>query len=134
MNEKKFFKKLETADTGKKYPLSEALAALRFNTDGLLPVITQCADSGQVLMLAWMNRTAINDTLASGEMTYYSRSRKTLWRKGETSGCRQKLLALSIDCDGDAILATVKQTGAACHTGRQSCFYVTLGKDKVKIK
>ena len=85
-------------------------------------------------MLAWMNRTAINDTLASGEMTYYSRSRKTLWRKGETSGCRQKLLAISIDCDGDAILATVKQTGAACHTGRQSCFYVTLGKDKVKIK
>ena len=70
MNEKKFFKKLETADTGEKYPLSDALAALRFNTDGLLPVITQCADSGQVLMLAWMNRTAINDTLASGEMTY----------------------------------------------------------------
>ena len=134
MDEKKFFEKLETADAGEKYPLAEALAALRFNAEGLLPVITQCADSGQVLMLAWMNRTAIDDTLASGEMTYYSRSRKTLWRKGETSGCRQKLLALSIDCDGDTILATVKQTGVACHTGRQSCFYVTLEKDKVKIK
>ena len=90
---------------------------------GLVPAIAQDWRSGEVLMLAWMNREAIERTLAEGYACYYSRSRQAMWRKGETSGHLQALKSLRFDCDGDAILLTVEQTGPACHTGEQSCFF-----------
>ena len=100
-----------------------ALAAIRFNADGLVPAIAQQHDSGEVLMLAWMNRAAVEETLQNGQVCYYSRSRGGLWRKGETSGQRQRLVAFLVDCDGDTILLKVDQQGVACHTGHRSCFY-----------
>ena len=102
------------------------LDTLKLNEDGLIPAIAQQHDTGEVLMLAWMNREAITETLASGQVCYYSRSRQKLWRKGETSGQTQKLIALRLDCDGDTILLSVDQTGPACHTGRRSCFYTAI--------
>ena len=84
-------------------------------------------------MFAWMNRAAIEETLATGQVCYYSRSRKTLWRKGESSGQTQTLKALRVDCDGDVLLASVEQTGAACHTGRRDCFFWKLDNDTARI-
>ncbi|HLN22502.1 MAG TPA: phosphoribosyl-AMP cyclohydrolase [Patescibacteria group bacterium] len=100
-----------------------ALAALTFNADGLVPAIAQQHDSGEVLMMAWMNRDAVTETLRTGRVCYFSRSRNTLWRKGETSGQQQRLVDFLIDCDGDTILLKVDQDGVACHTGRRNCFY-----------
>lgn len=100
--------------------------ALRFNDAGLIPVIAQCADSGAVLMMAWMTRETLAETMASGQMIYYSRSRKCRWQKGEQSGNTQQCLALIADCDGDTILAKIRQKGAACHTGKPSCFFNPL--------
>jgi phosphoribosyl-AMP cyclohydrolase len=95
-----------------------------WNADGLVPAIAQDADSGQVLMLAWMNRAALMETLASGRAVYWSRSRSALWRKGETSGHSQQVREVRLDCDGDAVLLRVTQAGGiACHTGRSSCFF-----------
>ena len=99
------------------------LAELNFDRDGLVAAVAQQHDTGEVLMLAWMNRDAVSETLATGRVCYWSRSRKALWRKGETSGHVQRLVELRIDCDGDAVLVLVDQTGAACHTGQRSCFY-----------
>jgi phosphoribosyl-AMP cyclohydrolase len=96
---------------------------------GLLPAIAQDARTGQVLMLAWMNREALDETLASGRAVYYSRSRQRLWRKGEESGHVQKVVEVSIDCDADAILLRVEQQGAACHEGFASCFFRRLNPD-----
>jgi phosphoribosyl-AMP cyclohydrolase len=101
----------------------ELLALVSFNADGLVPAIAQQHDTGEVLMMAWMNRDAIEETLNTGRICYYSRSRAGLWRKGETSGQIQYLKELRIDCDGDTLLLLVDQTGVACHTGRRSCFY-----------
>ena len=101
----------------------ELLALVSFNADGLVPAIAQQHDTGEVLMMAWMNRDAIEETLNTGRVCYYSRSRAGLWRKGETSGQVQLLKELRIDCDGDTLLLLVDQTGVACHTGRRSCFY-----------
>lgn len=102
--------------------------APRFDAHGLITAIVQEAGSGRVLMVAHMNAEALRLTVATGEVHYYSRSRKALWKKGETSGEIQKLIALATDCDQDVLLLTVEQTGrgAACHTGRKSCFYRTL--------
>lgn len=97
--------------------------AVTYNNQGLVPVVTQDDESGDVLMMAWLNAEALNLTLETGKMTYYSRSRQSLWLKGETSGHFQKLVSLSVDCDGDTLLARVVQTGAACHTGNRTCFY-----------
>lgn len=94
-----------------------------FNDDGLIPAIAQQHDTGEVLMVAWMNREALAETLATKRVCYYSRSRKGLWRKGESSGQVQKLIELRLDCDGDTILLQVDQTGVACHTGRRNCFF-----------
>jgi phosphoribosyl-AMP cyclohydrolase len=99
------------------------LAAVRFDASGLVPAIAQAHDGGQVLMLAWMNREAIEETCATGRAVYFSRSRNALWRKGETSGQVQRVVDLRLDCDGDAVLLLVEQTGVACHTGRRSCFF-----------
>jgi phosphoribosyl-AMP cyclohydrolase len=108
------------------------LAAIAFDRDGLVPVIAQQHDSGEVLMMAWMNRAAIEATLASGEVTYWSRSRLSLWRKGETSGQTQRLVELLVDCDGDTLLARVEQKGVACHTGRRSCFFRAVRDDELE--
>jgi len=99
------------------------LPALKFDRDGLVAAVAQQHDTGEVLMVAWMNREAIEETLASSRVTYFSRSRQTLWRKGESSGQAQKLVELRVDCDGDSLLLLVDQTGAACHTGTRSCFF-----------
>jgi phosphoribosyl-AMP cyclohydrolase len=107
--------------------MADGLAALlkeaKFDAAGLIPAIAQQHDSGEVLMVAWMDRAALAETLNSGHVTYWSRERKKLWRKGETSGKTQRLVELRLDCDGDAILLLVDQTGVACHTGRRSCFF-----------
>jgi phosphoribosyl-AMP cyclohydrolase len=99
------------------------LAALRFDGDGLVAAVAQQHDTGEVLMLAWMNADAVRETLATGRVCYWSRSRRRLWRKGEESGQTQRLVELRVDCDGDALLLRVEQTGVACHTGRRSCFF-----------
>ncbi len=100
--------------------------ALAFDEKELVPAIAQQHDTGEVLMMAWMNRAALAETLATGRVCYWSRSRGRLWRKGETSGQVQRLVELRIDCDGDTLLLEVEQTGVACHTGRRSCFYRAL--------
>lgn len=99
------------------------LATVRFDANGLVPCIAQQHDTGEVLMMAWMNAESVAETLATGRVCYFSRSRNALWRKGETSGQQQVLKDLRLDCDGDTLLALVDQTGVACHTGRRNCFY-----------
>lgn len=99
------------------------VASVSFNEDGLVPAIAQSAATGDVLMMAWMNRETLERTLATGDVTYWSRSRGQVWRKGETSGHTQHLVEAWIDCDGDTLLLKVDQIGAACHTGAPSCFY-----------
>ena len=101
---------------------------LLFNADGLIPAVAQQHDTGEVLMMAWMNRASIAETLQTGQVCYWSRSRRALWRKGETSGQVQRLIELRVDCDGDTLLLLVDQTGVACHTGRRNCFY-TAARD-----
>jgi phosphoribosyl-AMP cyclohydrolase len=96
---------------------------IAFDAAGLVPAIAQQHDTGEVLMMAWMNRSAIEETLRTGQVCYFSRSRGRLWRKGETSGQLQALRELRLDCDGDVLLLLVEQTGVACHTGRRTCFY-----------
>jgi phosphoribosyl-AMP cyclohydrolase len=105
--------------------LDAVLAELRFDDAGLVAAIAQDADDGEVLMMAWMNADAVRETLETGRVCYWSRSRRSLWRKGETSGQVQGLVEFRIDCDGDAVLLRVRQEGVACHTGRRSCFYRT---------
>ena len=102
------------------------MTEFNFNEAGLIPVIAQQHDTGEVLMLAWMNREALDQTLATRRVCYYSRSRKKLWRKGEISGQIQTLVELRLDCDGDTILLLVDQLGVACHTGRRNCFFNAL--------
>jgi phosphoribosyl-AMP cyclohydrolase len=127
------FEQLENAPLGERVSLTDAIAALKFNADGLIPAIAQDAATNEVLMLAWMNREAVERTLAEGFACYWSRSRKAFWRKGETSGHLQALKELRFDCDGDAILLLVDQTGPACHTNRQSCFYLLAESDQVRV-
>lgn len=98
-------------------------STLTYDAHGLIPVVAQDHTTGEVLMLAWMNADAVAQTLATGRVTYWSRSRAAFWVKGETSGHTQRLVALRIDCDRDALLVRVDQTGPACHTHRTSCFY-----------
>ncbi len=95
----------------------------KFDADGLIAAIAQDADTGDVLMLAWMNADALRETIDTGRAVYWSRSRKALWRKGDTSGHEQHIVEIRVDCDQDAVLLRVRQTGAACHTNRRSCFY-----------
>ncbi len=96
---------------------------VRFDAAGLIAAVAQQHDTGEVLMLAWMSRESLAETITTGRVCYWSRSRGALWRKGETSGQTQRLVDLRLDCDGDAILVLVDQVGVACHTGRRSCFY-----------
>jgi phosphoribosyl-AMP cyclohydrolase len=99
------------------------LNAIRFDPNGLVPAIAQQHDTSEVLMMAWMNADSIQETLATGQVCYFSRSRQRLWRKGETSGQTQHLKELRVDCDGDTLLLLVDQHGVACHTGRRNCFF-----------
>lgn len=103
----------------------DLLNSVAFNSSGLVPAIAQQHDTGEVLMLAWMNRQSLIETLATGRVCYWSRSRQTLWRKGETSGHVQRLVGCRLDCDGDAVLLSVEQTGPACHTGKRTCFFLS---------
>lgn len=96
---------------------------IRYDANGLVPAIAQQHDTGEVLMMAWMNAASIAETLATGQVCYWSRSRGAFWRKGETSGQVQRLVDLRIDCDGDTLLLLVDQHGAACHTGQRTCFH-----------
>lgn len=106
--------------------IDEALALITFDGNGLVPAIAQQHDSGEVLMMAWMNADAIAETLRTGRVCYWSRSRAALWRKGESSGQEQALVDFLIDCDNDTILLLVDQTGVACHTGRRNCFFTAV--------
>ena len=99
---------------------------LRFDAQGLIPAIAQDAQSGEVLMLAWMNAEAVRRTLETGRVTYWSRSRAAFWVKGETSGHTQKLVEMRLDCDRDCLLLLIEQVGPACHTNRRSCFFTAL--------
>jgi phosphoribosyl-AMP cyclohydrolase len=101
---------------------TSVLELVKYDERGLVPVIAQEAD-GTVLMLAWANQAALEETLSTGRGTYWSRSRQELWRKGDTSGHRQEVTRIAVDCDGDAVLYTLRQTGPACHTGSRSCFF-----------
>ena len=112
---------------------TEILAEVAFNADGLVPAVAQQHDSGEVLMLAWMSPDSIRETLASGRVCYWSRSRRSLWRKGETSGHLQRLVELRYDCDSDSLLLLVDQSGPACHTNRRSCFYRAVRDGEVKV-
>ncbi len=103
--------------------IERALGEINFGPDGLVPAIAQQHDTGEVLMMAWMNREAVRLTLAEGRACYWSRTRRALWRKGEISGQVQRLHELRVDCDGDTVLLLVEQTGVACHTGRRNCFF-----------
>jgi phosphoribosyl-AMP cyclohydrolase len=102
------------------------LHEVKFGADGLVPVVAQSMETGAVLMLAWMNRDTLEETLSTGHVVYWSRSRSQRWKKGETSGHTQRLIEAWIDCDGDALLMKVDQIGPACHTGAQVCFYRQL--------
>ena len=103
--------------------IDKALAEIKFDADGLVPAIAQQHDTGEILMVAWMNRDAIRVTLEEGRACYWSRSRQKLWRKGETSNQVQSLKEFRLDCDGDTVLLLVDQDGVACHTGRRNCFF-----------
>ncbi len=135
MTDKHFFQKLETTTAvGTKYSLETVMAAIPFDRQGLIPVIAQQHDSGEVLMLAWMNQAALTETLQTGRVCYWSRSRQTLWRKGETSGHVQQLISAALDCDGDTLLLQVEQQGPACHTNRRNCFYLQLDAEGITVR
>ena len=112
--------------------ISDLLAAVKFDEKGLVTAIAQQHDTGEILMQAWMNREAIEESLKTGGVCYFSRERACLWRKGETSGQTQRLVEMRVDCDGDALLLLVDQTGVACHTGRRSCFFRAYREGKLE--
>lgn len=128
------FKNWEQASRGKRIDLAEMLSQLKVNDDGLIPAIAQQHDTGEVLMMAWMNQASIEETLATGQVCYWSRSRQTYWRKGESSGHRQRLKQMRVDCDGDTLLLLVDQQGPACHTNRRNCFFFIVDDEGVVVE
>jgi phosphoribosyl-AMP cyclohydrolase len=114
-------------------PGTPLLTAIRWNADGLVPAVVQQHDTGLVLMLAWMNRAAVEETLSTGETHFYSRSRQAQWHKGESSGQVQRVKELRLDCDGDALLVLVEQVGVACHTGRRSCWFNAVRDGRIEV-
>ena len=123
----------EKAKLGDSLPWAEVRASLKLTADGLIPAVAQQHDTGEVLMMAWMNLESLDETLATGRVCYWSRSRGQLWRKGESSGQVQMLKEMRLDCDGDTLLLLVDQTGPACHTGRKNCFYNAVRGDRVEV-
>ena len=111
----------------------QLLAQLQFNENGLIPAIAQQSDTGEVLMMAWMNLASIQESLSTGHVCYWSRSRQQFWRKGESSGNIQKLVSMHTDCDGDTLLLQVDQLGPACHTLRRSCFFIEIDREQSHI-
>lgn len=130
---REFFHSIEEKANGASLPITMLLENLSFNDAGLIPVITQDAKTKDVLMFAWMNKEALDMTLSTQRMTYWSRSRNQLWIKGETSGHTQAMVSMAFDCDGDVVLCLVNQSGAACHTGRRDCFYLEVDIEQQKI-
>jgi len=126
-------KPFETLPQGSELNLDEVLSHLKKDDAGLIATIAQQHDTGEVLMLAYMNEVSIKETLETGQVCYWSRSRQTYWRKGESSGHRQSLVSMSFDCDGDCILLQVDQKGPACHTNRRNCFFFEAKGEKVII-
>lgn len=127
------FKASENDPAGTRHAWADVRARLRFDAAGLLPAIAQQHDTGEVLMLAWMSRDTLDETLATGRVCYWSRSRGAPWRKGESSGQVQRLVEARLDCDGDAVLLLVDQQGPACHTGRRSCFFHRVEADRTVV-
>lgn len=130
---KTYFKALERHSNDIPLLLDDVIEKLAFNEQGLIPVIAQDIHTKDVLMFAWMNKTSLELTIETKCMTYWSRSRNQLWKKGETSGHVQTLVDMCFDCDGDVILCQVEQIGAACHTGRPSCFYLQVDNQKQQV-
>jgi len=128
-----YFADLEEQPDGTRLSLETFISKLAFDEQGLIPVITQDKDSLQVLMFAWMSQDSLRQTLATGRMTYWSRSRNELWQKGLSSGNTQILQSMAFDCDGDTILCQVNQKGGACHTGRSGCFYLEVDGKRNKV-
>lgn len=133
MNDTFNWKTVEKAELNQGFELQEALKNIKYNADGLVPAIAQQHDTGEILMMAWMNLDSINETLRTNRVCYWSRSRQAYWRKGESSGQEQHLKELRLDCDADTVLLLVDQTGPACHTGRRSCFYSVVDGDQLKV-
>ncbi|AVH38981.1 phosphoribosyl-AMP cyclohydrolase [Pseudomonas monteilii] len=127
------FLTLEQAEAGSRFALTDVLRHIPWNAQGLIAAITQQHDSGEVLMLAWMNEESLLETLETRRACYWSRTHGRLWRKGESSGHVQHVHDVRLDCDGDALLLLVDQTGVACHTGRRSCFYNAIQGDQVVV-
>lgn len=128
------FKEWEKLPGGSTLDLDEFIAALKVDDNGLVPAIAQQHDTGEILMMAYMNDKSIRETLETKQVCYWSRSRQTYWRKGESSGHRQSLVSLRADCDGDTLLLLVDQKGPACHTNRRDCFFFEVDGDKVIVK
>jgi phosphoribosyl-AMP cyclohydrolase len=133
MTAAKVIRENERATCGSSLAWADVRAALKLTADGLIPAIAQQHDTGEVLMMAWMNLQSLDETLATGRVCYWSRSRGKLWRKGESSGQVQHLKEMRLDCDGDTLLLLVDQTGPACHTGRRSCFYNAVRGERVEV-
>ncbi len=127
------FKALEITKQGDTFNWLDILPHIKYDNNGLIPAIAQQYDTKEVLMMAWMDEKSLLESLETGRVCYWSRSRKSYWRKGEESGQIQLLKSLTFDCDGDTILLQVDQTGPACHTGRKSCFYSQVNNNKIKI-
>ena len=129
-----FFLTLESESAGSSRQLQEVLDQIPFNEHGLIPAIAQDDVNGDVLMLAWMNRASLEKTISTGLMTYWSRSRQAFWLKGESSGHFQRVQSMALDCDGDTLLCKVIQEGAACHTGRRDCFYLSIDRENDEVR
>ncbi|MDX1795251.1 MAG: phosphoribosyl-AMP cyclohydrolase [Hydrogenovibrio sp.] len=127
------FKQLEKAKKGDLFDWETLKSQLKFDDNGLIPAIAQQYDSKEVLMMAWMNAQSLAETLKTGRVCYWSRSRQSYWRKGEESGQVQHLKDVRLDCDGDTLLLLVDQTGPACHSGRKSCFYTRVHDNQAEI-
>lgn len=127
------FKALEQEPKGTQLSTQNVVENLRYNAQGLIPAIAQQHDTGEVLMMAWMNRASVEETLRTGRVCYWSRSRNAFWRKGESSGNEQHLVSMYADCDGDTLLLKVNQKGAACHTLRRDCFYIEIEQESAQI-
>jgi phosphoribosyl-AMP cyclohydrolase len=127
------FKDLEKAEKGQEFDWQAIQSNVKYDSNGLIPAIAQQFDTKEVLMMAWMNENSLQETLETGRVCYWSRSRQNYWRKGEESGKIQTLKSLSLDCDADTILLQVDQIGPACHTGRRSCFYLQVSDNNLVI-
>ena len=127
------FDALADKNIGDTLSTEQLLQQLQFSEQGLIPAIAQQKDTGEVLMMAWMNQASIKESLSTGQVCYWSRSRQQFWRKGESSGNTQKLLSMHTDCDGDTLLLKVDQQGPAYHTSRRSCFFIEIEQQQSRI-